>query len=196
MLRAVLPPASSGGVARPPFAVSLRWAALQNSIILAHLKGSINNLYKYSAHVDAVRAARSLFFGASRFLSVKSPFSELTELQEWAEFCEWMGSVMLWGYEGTLCYYGWAPFDPTCPAGLEALDAKIKEAQNLATKIIEANYESRVQRFSNWVKEQSVGGAGALHKFVKPRMAWSPHGAYQGPEGAPPHPPGRGRCGS
>ena len=97
-----------------------------------------------------------------------------------------MGSVMLWGYEGTLWYYGWAPFDPTCPAGLEALDAKIKEAQNLATKIIEANYESRVQRFSNWVKEQSVGGAGALHKFVKPRMAWSPHGAYQGPEGVPP----------
>ena len=80
----------------------------------------------------------------------------------------------------------WPPFDPRSPPGIEALDQKIKEAQDLATKIVEANIEARVQRFSSWVQEQSAGGAGALHKFVKPRMAWNPHGAYEGPQGVPP----------
>ena len=102
-------------------------------------------MYKYFTHLDALRAARVLYFGAPRFLSANSPFSELTELHEWAEFCEWMGSVMLWGYEETLCFYGWAPFDPRSPPGIEALDQKIKEAQDLTTKIVEANYEVRVQ---------------------------------------------------
>jgi hypothetical protein len=51
-----------------------------------------------------------------------------------------MGSVMLWGYEETLLYYGWAPFDPFSPSDLEALEAKVSEARELATKIIEANY--------------------------------------------------------
>ena len=36
--RAVLPPASGGGVARPPFAASLRWTARHASNIVAYYK--------------------------------------------------------------------------------------------------------------------------------------------------------------
>ena len=82
------------------------------------------------------------------------------------------------------------------PPGLECLAQKVKEAQDLATKIVESCIEVRKQRFSSWVQEQSAGGAGALHKFVKPRQAWAPHGAYEGPQGSPPHPAGPGRRGS
>ena len=46
--RAVLPPASSGGVARPPFAASLRWTARHASNIVAYLKNNSTAGNKYA----------------------------------------------------------------------------------------------------------------------------------------------------
>ena len=73
--RAVLPPATGGGVARPPFVVSLRWVALHCSTILAYLRSNNNGINNYSLCGDACRAARSLVVGGPRFLVLNSPFS-------------------------------------------------------------------------------------------------------------------------
>ena len=157
---AVLPPASSGGVARPPFAASSRWAARHASNIVAYLKNNCTAGNTYALWHVAYCSARTLVFGAPRFLVLNSPFSELFELQDWAQFCEWIGTAALWGFEAALSEFGWAPFDPFCSPGLECLAIKVKEAQDLATKIVESCIEVRKQRFSSWVQEQSAGGGG------------------------------------
>ena len=95
---------------------------------------------------------------ASRYFVLNSHFSELSELQEWATFSEMVGHMMYWGYETTLWVFGWAPFDPSSPGGLEALSFWIGEARELANKIVASSLESRKQSFSSWVQEHSEGG--------------------------------------
>ena len=104
--RAVLPPASSGGVARPPFAASLRWTARHASNIVAYLNSNSTAGNHYALWHVAYCSARTLIFGASRFFVLNSSFSELSELQGLASCSEVLGSVVLWGHPSTLAHYG------------------------------------------------------------------------------------------
>ncbi len=113
--RAVLPPASRGGVARPPFAASLRWTARHASNIVAYLKNNSTSGNNYALWYVAYYSARSLFFGASRYLVLNPPFSELTELQEWPKCSEVVGTMFRWGYGATVGAYGGASPGPLHP---------------------------------------------------------------------------------
>ena len=158
--------------------------ALQSNTILVALS-DVN--CTYNKYYCACCAARKLFRCATRFLVTTSPFSDPSELQDWATMSEMVGSLFIWGYQATVDYYGWAPFDLGTPAGLEAFKNTISEAKRVSEVVVKNRLESRKSTFGSWVLSQNAGGAGALHKFTKPRMAWSPHGAFEvGAKGAPP----------
>jgi hypothetical protein len=50
-------------------------------------------------------------------------------------------------------------------------------AGQLADNVVQAAVATRGVKFGQWVREHAEGGAGALHKFTKPRTQWKPDGS-------------------
>ena len=171
--RPAAPPAGDGGASQPPFAVSLRWFASRASTIVTYCRDPDNcTKYKY-----AYAAARKMMATADRFVTVTSPFADLGQRQEWAELTKIVASLFLHGFDHTLFLFGWAPFDLWTPGGLDALRKRVHDAGQLADSVVKEAVATRGVKFGQWVREHAEGGAGALHKFTKPRTPWKPDGS-------------------
>ena len=171
--RPAAPPAGDGGASQPPFAQSLRWFASRASTIITCL----NDPNNYSKYKYAYTAARKMTATADRFVTVSSPFSDLGQRQEWDELTKVVAALFLHGFEYTLFQFGWAPFDLWTPGGLDALRQRVYEAGQLADNVLKEAVATRGVKFGQWVREHAEGGAGALHKFTKPRTPWRPDGS-------------------
>ena len=85
--------------------------------------------------------------------------------------------IFLHGFDYTLALFGWAPFDLWTPGGLEAFRERVHTAGQLADNVVKEAVATRGVKFGQWVREHAEGGAGALHKFTKPRTQWKPDGS-------------------
>ena len=134
-------------------------------VLVLYLRMDVNNITKYRF---ACTAARKLLATADRFNSVGSPFSDINECRDWAQLTKVIACCFLHGFEFTVSFFGWAPFDLWMPGGLDALQDRIREATRLAERVTKNSVEARGSKFGQWVRDNAEGRMGHCINSLSP----------------------------